>query len=116
MKLSSLFFGENIMRIITVSVLRKFWEKHPDIEEVLKAWHEKVKKASWESSQKIKDEFGTQVKIINRDRACFKIKGNNYRLVIAIDYQRGWVFIKFIGTHAEYDKIDVEKINNFKLE
>jgi mRNA interferase HigB len=96
------------VRIIALKTLKEFWVAHPDAEQPLKAWHEKVCKASWGSRVDIENEFGNQVKIIKGDRARFKIKGNTYRLVVAIDYKRGWVFIKFIGTHAEYDKIDVE--------
>ncbi len=96
------------MRIIALKTLRLFWETHPDAEQPLKAWYEKVYKTTWTSRLDLEREFGNQVKIIKGDRARFKIKGNDYRLVIAIDYKRSWVFIKFVGTHAEYNKIDIE--------
>ncbi len=103
------------MRVIAIKNLHKFWEKHPDSEQVLKAWDEKVRKALWTSRQDIEKDFGHQVKFIKGNRVRFKIKNNDYRLIVAIDYNRGWIFIKFIGTHAEYDKIDAETINNFKI-
>lgn len=102
------------MRIIALRALREFWGKHPDAEQPLKAWYEKALKANWTSRRDIENEFGNQVKVIKGDRARFKIKGNDYRIVVAIDYRRSWVFIKFVGTHAEYDKIDAETINLFK--
>lgn len=116
MKLSTLFFWGNAMHIIAKSTVFKFFKKHPDSEKSLRRWIGRIEDRSWESSQIITNQFGTNVKIINRERACFKIKGNNYRLVVAFDYKRQIVVIKFIGTHAEYDKIDAEKINDFKLE
>jgi mRNA interferase HigB len=98
------------MRIIALKTLREFWKKYPDSEQPLKAWYEKVLKAIWKSRQDLEEAFGNQVKIIKGNRARFKIKGNNYRLLIAIDYLRSWVFIKFVGTNAEYKKIDAERL------
>lgn len=100
------------MRVISRRTLELFWKKHPDAEQPLKAWHEKVLKMTWTSRESIEKEFGG-VKIIKGDRARFKIKGNDFRLLVAIDYKRSWVYIKFVGTHAEYNKIDAETINQF---
>ncbi len=104
------------MRIIALRTLREYWKIHKETEQPLKVWYEKVVKANWESSAHLKNEFGEQVEIIKGNRARFKIKGNDYRLVVAIDYKRAWVFIKFVGTHAEYDKINAETINSFKMD
>ena len=104
------------MRIIALKTLRDFWTLHPETEQALKAWYEKAIDSDWKSRQDIEAIFGNSVKIIKGDRARFKIKGNDYRLLIAIDYLRSWIFIKFVGTHAEYDKINAETINNFKID
>ncbi len=101
------------MRIIALRALREFWEKHPESEQPLKAWYERALNAAWTSRQDIENEFGGQVKLIKGCRARFKIKGNDFRLVTAIDYRRSWVFIKFIGTHVEYDKVNAETVNRF---
>ena len=100
-----------LMRILARRTLREFWGKHAKSEQPLKAWYEKVEKAKWTKGQDVLDEFGIQVKLIKGNRARFKIKGNDYRIIIAIDYLRLGVFIKFVGTHAEYDKVDAETIN-----
>lgn len=101
------------MRIISKRTLCDFYQRHPDAEQPLKAWHERVIQATWLSGQDINNEFGNQVALITGDRARFKIKGNHYRVVVAIDYARSWVFIKFVGTHAEYDKIDAATVSLF---
>jgi mRNA interferase HigB len=97
------------MRIIAKSTLRKFWEKYPDAEQPLKAWHDEVRKADWNSFQDIKRQFRS-VSIVGNDRVVFNIKGNNYRLIILILFRRGKAFIRFVGTHKEYDKIDAKTI------
>jgi mRNA interferase HigB len=97
------------MRIIAKSALRKFWEKYPDAEQPLKAWHDEVRKADWNSFQDIKKQFRS-VSIVGNDRVVFNIKGNNYRLIVLILFRRGKAFIRFVGTHKEYDKIDAKTI------
>ncbi len=99
------------MRVIALRTLRNFWKKHPETEQPLKAWYKRTLSTNWISRQDVESEFGGQIKLIKNNRARFKIKGNDFRLVIAIDYRRSWVFVKFIGTHAEYDRIDAETIN-----
>ena len=97
------------MRIIAKSTLRKFWEKYPDAEQPLKVWHDEVRKADWNSFQDIKKQFRS-VSIVGNDRVVFNIKGNDYRLIVLILFRRGKAFIRFIGTHKEYDKIDAKTI------
>jgi mRNA interferase HigB len=89
--------------------LREFWEKHPDIEQPLRAWYADVKKADWKTPAEVKAVYKTASFIAN-NRIVFNIKGNSYRLVVAVDYKYGLVLIRFIGTHKEYDKIDVETV------
>lgn len=97
------------MRIFNKSTLRKFWEKHPDCEQALRAWYSETKKAEWNNMHDIKKEYRT-ADFIGNNRVVFNIKGNNYRLIIKIFYIRKLCFIKFIGTHTEYDKIDAHTV------
>ncbi|AVQ89165.1 type II toxin-antitoxin system HigB family toxin [Plesiomonas shigelloides subsp. oncorhynchi] len=98
------------MKIIAIKTLRDFWTANPDAEQPLKAWVDEASKAEWKSPAEIKEQYRSASILKNR-RVVFNIKGNNYRLIVAIAYQRGWVFIKFIGTHKEYDKIDAETVS-----
>ena len=97
------------MRVIAKRILREFWERHRDAEQPLKTWYKKVSHANWNDPIDIKASFA-RVSILKGSRVVFNIAGNKYRLVVDINYQRKWVFIRFIGTHNDYDKIDVEKI------
>lgn len=89
--------------------MREFWEKHPDSRQSLQSWYADVKSANWKSPADIKGVY-RNVSIVANNRAVFNIKGNRYRVVVAIQYEFGMVYIRFVGTHAEYDKIDVAKI------
>ncbi|WP_439257865.1 type II toxin-antitoxin system HigB family toxin [Lonepinella sp. BR2271] len=97
------------MRIIATSTLVSYWQKHPDTEQPLKAWITEVKRANWQDLHEIKAQYRT-VSILKNRRAVFNIKGNQYRLIVAIAFQLGLVYIKFIGTHAEYDKINADNV------
>lgn len=97
------------MRIIAKSTLIKFWEKHPDAEQPSRAWHDEVKKSEWNSFQDIKKQFRS-ASIVGNNRIVFNIKGNDYRLIVLILFRRGKAFIRFIGTHKEYDNIDAKNI------
>jgi len=97
------------MHVISKRALIAFWEKHSDSRQQLITWHAEAKKGIWRSPNDIKKEY-VQASIIGDNRVVFNICGNNYRLVVKINYERGWVFIRFIGTHKEYDKINAEKI------
>jgi len=97
------------MRIIAKSTLRNFWEKYPDAEQPLKAWHDEAKKAKWSNFQDIKKQFKS-ASIVGNDRVVFNIKGNHYRLIVLILFRKGKIFIRFVVTHSEYDKIDAKNI------
>jgi mRNA interferase HigB len=97
------------MRVISVKTLKLFWKQHPDAERPLRAWYAEAKKARWQRPQDIKAEYRT-ASILPNSRVVFNIKGNTYRLVIAVRYEFQIVYIRFIGTHAEYDKINAEEI------
>jgi mRNA interferase HigB len=97
------------MRVIAVRSLREFWQRHPDAERPLRAWYDEVTRANWQTPADVKAQFGN-ASILGRHRVVFNIKGNAYRLVTALAYNTGIVFVKFIGTHAEYDRIDAETV------
>lgn len=96
-------------RIIAKRTLREFWNKHPDSEQYLKTWYLTAKHADWNSPNDIK-KFYANASILKNGRVVFNIKGNDYRLIVKFNYQRHWAFIRFIGTHSEYDKIDANNI------
>ena len=97
------------MRIISRKRLREFWEKHTDAQQALQAWYADVKQADWQTPADIKNVY-RNASIVANNRAIFNIKGNKYRLVVVIQYQYGIVYIRFVGTHQEYDKIDATTI------
>ena len=97
------------MRIVSKKTLREFWKRHPDAEEPILAWYREVERADWDTPAKIKAMY-RNASIVGRDRVEFNIKGNTYRLVVKINYPYRVVYIRFIGTHAEYDAVDVEEV------
>lgn len=97
------------MRVIAKKILRQFWLRHPDCEQQLTAWYLEASKAKWKSPNFIKNEYPS-ASILEDNRVVFNIKGNHYRLIVKINYDYQMVWIRFIGTHAEYDKIDANKI------
>jgi mRNA interferase HigB len=97
------------MRVIAKKILREFWEEHPDSEHQLKSWYKEAVKADWKNPAEIKAEY-SKASILKNGRVVFNICGNRYRLIVEINYLRKWVFIRFIGTHKEYDSIDANKI------
>lgn len=98
------------MRVIAVSTLRTFWERYPDAEQPLKAWYEEATSASWTQPAEIKAQYRNASVLKNR-RVVFNIKGNDYRLIAAIAYKLQVVYVKFVGTHREYDAVDAETID-----
>ncbi len=98
------------MKIISIRTLRDFWNEYPDSEQHLKAWIDEVSKVSWKTPAEIKEQYRS-ASILKSRRVVFNIKGNNYRLIVSVAYEWGRVFIKFIGTHKEYDKIDADTVD-----
>lgn len=96
------------MHVISRPTLIKFWKKHPDVEIPLRVWFKKVEQAKWKSVNELKADFPT-ADYVGNDRVVFDIKGNNYRIVVLVFFTGQKMFIRFVGTHAEYDKIDVKK-------
>lgn len=97
------------MRIIAKKILRDFWKKHGDVEQSLKSWYHETRKSEWKSPADVKKNY-PGASIIADNRVVFNIKGNNYRLVVKVNYDFKLLWIRFIGTHKEYDKINAEKI------
>jgi mRNA interferase HigB len=97
------------MRIIARKTMCEYWERHPDVRSALQAWYADVSHAAWKSPAEIKRIY-INASILPNNRVVFNVKGNQYRLVVAVQYQYEIVFIRFIGTHAEYDKIEAATI------
>ena len=101
-----LYFG---MRIIARKTLRDFWERHPDAEQALRSWFTDVLNADWSGPADIRQVYANASFVAN-NRVVFNIRGNNYRLIVAINYPYRIVYIRFVGTHREYDQIDAATI------
>ena len=97
------------MRIISRSALREFWAKYPNAEGSLQAWYANVKRAKWRTPSDVKANY-RNASFIENNRVVFNIKGNSYRLVTAINYQYGIVYVRFVGTHQAYDRINAATI------
>ncbi len=96
-------------RIFAKSTLRKFWEKYPEAEQYLKTWYDTAIKADWKTPHDVKNAY-VNASILKNNRIVFNIKGNEFRLVAKFNFERQWIFIRFVGTHKEYDKIDCDTI------
>lgn len=97
------------MRVISVKTLRSFWGKHPDAASPLRAWYTEARRADWRGPQDVKTAYRT-ASILRNNRIVFNVKENTYRLVVAIKYEFRLVYIRFIGTHADYDRIKAEEV------
>jgi mRNA interferase HigB len=97
------------MRIVAKKALKDFWASHKGAEGPLKAWHAEAKAAHWRGPADVKGRYAS-ASILKGNRVVFNIGGNKHRLVVAIHYASEIVFIRFVGTHAQYDAIDAERI------
>ena len=97
------------MHIIALGTLRKFWETNPQAETPLRGWYAEASRADWRTPADIKAAH-RNASFLPGNRVVFNIKGNDYRLVVAVRYSSTTMFIRFVGTHADYDRIDAEKI------
>jgi mRNA interferase HigB len=97
------------MRIVALSTLRAFWLKHPDAEVPLRAWYTLASRANWKTPTQIKDAYRA-ASFVGSNRVVFNIKGNDYRLVVLLRYDKGLMFVRFVGTHAQYDRTDVTTV------
>ncbi len=97
------------MRIISRKVLKEFWETHPQAEIPLRAWFAEVEKTVWTTPQDIKNHYRS-ADFLKNNRVIFNISGNRYRLIAMVNYSYNIVYIRFIGTHKEYDRINPETV------
>ena len=100
-----------IMRIIALSKLRSYWEQHPQSQKALQGWYFEATQAEWKTPADIKTQY-RNASFLGNNRVVFTIKGNDYRLVVAVMYQAGILFIKFVGSHAEYDQINAAAVEH----
>ena len=91
------------MRVLTKGTLRAFWRRHPGAEAGLLSWYKTAERADWNTPGDLLASCAN-VRILGDNRAIFNINGNNYRLVVRLDYELKRVYIRFVGTHAEYDR------------
>jgi len=98
-----------VKRIIAKRTIKEFWIKYPETKDYLQTWYQTVKNAEWEKPSNIKQFYST-VSILKNSRVVFNIKGNDFRLVVKINYEKQWLFIRFLGSHKEYNKIDANNI------
>jgi len=96
-------------RIVSKKTLVEFWEKYPDAKTQLETWFKIANKAKWLKPNDVKSDY-PNASIIAGNRMVFNIKGNEYRLIVKIEYAKQWIFIRFIGSHAQYDKVNAETI------
>ena len=97
------------MHVISRLLLIKFWQKHPDAETALRIWFKKVERGKWKSLAELKKDFPT-ADYVGNDRIVFNVKGNNYRIIVLVFFTGQKMFIRFVGTHSAYDRIDAETI------
>src|SRR4051812_37564506 len=100
------------MRIIAERTLRQFWVKHPQTRKPLEAWIAQTRKAAWVSTLEVCQTFAS-AKALNGERVRFEVAGGNYRLIVAFDFERPIAFVKFLGTHTDYDRIDPFPFSQF---
>ena len=97
------------MRIIARRALRELWERHPDAEQPLRAWYHATRIADWRTPADITRVYAN-ASIVGENRVVFNIKGNKYRLVVAINYPYRVCYVRFVGTHQAYDRINVVSV------
>ena len=102
------------LRVIAKSTLRKFWEQpqYADSKGPLESWYDEAMQASWATPQDIKEQY-RNASLCGNHRVVLNIGGNKYRLVVEMQYRAGIAWVKFVGTHAKYDQIDLESVNEY---
>lgn len=96
-------------RIFVKGTLKEYWKIHPDTEQYLKTWYDTAMNANWKTPNDVKQNYAN-ASILKDSRIVFNIKGNSHRLIAKFNFEKQWIFIRFIGTHSEYDKIDANTI------
>ena len=98
-----------VVRVIAKRTLRDFWSRHGDCEQALKAWYKEAEDANWKGPGDIKRDYPS-ASILTDNRIVFNIKGNKYRLIVKVNYSYKVIWVRFIGTHSEYNRVDAERI------
>jgi mRNA interferase HigB len=101
------------MNIHNKGTLVDYYTIHPDCKNTLESWYHDVLTKEWKKPNDVTKDYN-KARTIKNDRVIFEISGSDYRLIVELNYQKGWVFIKFIGTHAEYDKVDAVTIDMYR--
>lgn len=96
--------------MIAISSLRDFWAKHPQAKTLLRAWYADASRAIWKTSADIKAAHRSNASFVGSNRIVFNITGNDYRLIVAVHYNRGMMYIRFVGAHAEYEALGAGKV------
>ena len=97
------------MRIFARATLRDFWAQYPETEQYLKTWFETASNSHWKTPNDVKHNYAN-ASILKDSRIVFNVCGNSYRLVVKFNFEKQWIFIRFIGTHSQYDKINANTI------
>jgi mRNA interferase HigB len=100
------------MRVLARNVLVGFWTRHPESRVSLERWYRLTRASHWASTDEVQ-KAAPKAKVLNRDRVRFEVAGGNYRLVAAFDFRRQMAFVKFVGSHAAYDRIDALTVSQF---
>jgi len=97
------------LRIFSHSTLVAYWKKHPDAEAPLRAWYKEAKRAAWRGPADVRASYRS-ADFVGSNRVIFNVAGNKYRLVAWVEYEFFGAYVRFVGSHAEYDRIDVTKV------
>jgi mRNA interferase HigB len=97
------------MHVISIKKLRDFWARYPEAEQWLREWFRAVERADWSSPFQVREAF-SNASIVGPDRIVFRVRGNRYRIVVRVSYPSRTAFVRFVGTHAEYDRIDAAEV------
>ena len=100
------------MHLVALPPLLTFIKRHPAAKQAVLAWCDEVKKAEWKSPVDVKNQYAS-VSVLKNRRVVFNLKGNDFRLIVAVAYNTGFVFVKFIGTHQQYDAVDANTVDSF---
>ena len=97
------------MHVLALKTLKLFWQRHPDSELAIRAWYVEVRGAKWAKATDVKVRYPS-ASVLSSERLVFNIGGNKYRLIVVVKFVMGYVFIRFVGTHQDYDKVDASII------
>ncbi len=101
------------MRIIAIKTIRDFWEENKISEQPLKSWIQEAQNSKWSNSAELKEQY-RNASVLGSKRVVFNIKGNDYRLIVDIEYRLQIIFVVWLGTHEQYDKINAKKVKYVK--